>query len=228
MECIFVLDIFNDAVVHAVRGERAMYEPVHKHSWVVDSSDPIRVLEQVRPKKVYVADLNRLMGPGDNLKALEAISLQAGTMADVGIAQEKDLSFLPEKAVPVLGTETASLKLMKAIASQRPAIVSIDMKARQIMTRDIHLAMDPLDVLLQLNGLPLEAVILLELDRVGTSSGIDEAFLAEAVSASSHPLILGGGVKGVKDLEVLNRLGFEGSLVATAVHNRSIPMEMLR
>ena len=228
MECVFVLDIFNDAVVHAIKGERARYEPVHKHSRIVDSSDPLRVLEQVRPKKVYVADLNRLMGPGDNLKALEAISLQVETMADVGIAQEKDLSFLPEKAVPVLGTETASLKLMKTIASQRPAIVSIDMKARQIITRDTHLAMDPLDVLLQLNGLPMEAIILLELDRVGTSSGIDEAFLAEAVSASSHPLILGGGVKGVKDLEVLDRLGFEGALVATAVHNRSIPMGMLR
>lgn len=228
MQCIFVLDILNGAVVHAVKGERARYEPIQKHSRIVDSSDPVSILEQIKPKNVYVADLNRLMGLGDNLRVLEAISLKADTMADAGISEENDLSYIPKKAVPVIGTETASLKLMKATAVRRPVVVSIDVKFHRVLTCDPHLAGDPLDVLLKLDGLPLEAVIVLELDRVGTYSGIDGGFLAEMASASSHPLIFGGGIRGPGDLRTLESLGFESALVATAIHYGSLPLETIR
>ncbi len=71
MRCIFVLDIFNGAVVHAVRGEREHYQPIDGYSHVVTTSDPLRVLEEIRPREVYVADLNRLTGRGDNLQIIE-------------------------------------------------------------------------------------------------------------------------------------------------------------
>jgi len=41
-------------------------------------------------------------------------------------------------------------------------------------------------------------------------------------------LILGGGVKGLEDLQALEDLGFSGALVATAVHNGKIPVKMMR
>jgi len=63
---------------------------------------------------------------------------------------------------------------------------------------------------------------------VGTSCGLDREFLEKAASISNHPLILGGGVKDVEDLETLEDLGFRGALVATAVHDGSIPLEMVR
>lgn len=84
-------------------------------------------------------------------------------------------------------------------------------------------ARSPLQILNLLNHLELEAIILLELDRVGTSSGLDRDFLERAVAVSEHPLILGGGVKGEDDLHTLEGLGFSGALVATAVHNGMIP-----
>jgi uncharacterized protein related to proFAR isomerase len=86
----------------------------------------------------------------------------------------------------------------------------------------------PLLKLMARFGQWLAGVILLELDRVGTSAGLDRAFLEKAVSVSDHALILGGGVKGIEDLQVLEDLGFRGALVATAVHNGRIPLEMLR
>ncbi|MCX6675989.1 MAG: HisA/HisF-related TIM barrel protein [Methanothrix sp.] len=52
--------------------------------------------------------------------------------------------------------------------------------------------------------------------------------MEKAVATSHHPLILGGGVKDLEDLKVLEALGFSGALVATAVHNGNIPAEMLR
>jgi phosphoribosylformimino-5-aminoimidazole carboxamide ribotide isomerase len=74
----------------------------------------------------------------------------------------------------------------------------------------------------------LEAIILLELDRVGTSLGLDREFLKKAALISEHQLILGGGVGGVDDLVMLEGLGFSGALVATAVHNGRIPVKLVR
>ena len=65
MRCIFVLDVFNGAVVHAFRGERSRYEPIERYSQILSTSEPLAVLAEIRPSEVYVADLNRLMGSGD-------------------------------------------------------------------------------------------------------------------------------------------------------------------
>ncbi len=229
MRCIFVVDIFNGTVVHAVRGEREHYEPIDRYSKVVSTSDPEEVVRAVGPKEVYIADLNQIMGRGENLDAIGAISRLARTIADIGVSSLSDLDYLPERVTPVLGTETASLELMEEATLQREIIVSVDMKNRKVLSRDMELAaVSPWEVLRRLNGFPLAGVILLELDRVGTSSGLDSEFLEKAVSISDHGLILGGGVKDVKDLQELERLGFRGALVATAVHNGRIPREILR
>jgi phosphoribosylformimino-5-aminoimidazole carboxamide ribotide isomerase len=228
VRCIFVLDIFNGAVVHAVRGERSLYEPIDRYSRIVSTSKPLEVMMVIKPKEVYVADLNLLTGSGENLAAIAEISRKAKTMADIGISRACDVDCLPMGAVPVLGTETASLKLMEEAVMLRDIVVSIDMKSRKVLTRDPELMLSPLDTIRRLNGLPIEGVVLLELDRVGTSFGLDKGFLEKAVFASDHPLILGGGVKGPEDLQTLEDLGFRGALIATAVHNRSIPVELVR
>jgi phosphoribosylformimino-5-aminoimidazole carboxamide ribotide isomerase len=228
VRCIFVLDVFNGAVVHAVRGERSLYEPIGRYSRIVSSSEPLGVLKEIRPKEVYVADLNLLTGSGDNLAAISDISRIAKTMADIGISLADDMDYLPLGITPVLGTETASMNLMEDSALQRDIVVSIDMKRRKVLTRDPDLMLAPLEVIRRLNGFPIDGVILLELDRVGTSIGLDMDFLEKAVSVSDHPLILGGGVKGMEDLRALEDLGFRGALVATAVHNGKIPLETIR
>ncbi len=228
MRCIFVLDLFNGAVVHAVRGVRRLYEPIDRHSRRVSTSDPFGVIKEIRPKEVYIADLNLLTGSGNNLAAIADISLTARTMADTGISLAGDMDYLPKGITPVLGTETASMHLIDEAVLQRDIVVSIDMMGRKVLTRDPGLMLDPIEVVRSLNGIHIDAAILLELDRVGTALGLDVNFLEKAVSACDHPLILGGGIKGVEDLQTLEDLGFKGALVATAVHNGKIPLEMIR
>ena len=212
-----------------MRGERERYEPIDRYSKVVSTSDPEEVVRAVRPQEVYIADLNQITCRGENLRAIIAISRLARTMVDIGISSLSDLNYLPERVTPVLGTETASLELIEDAAIQREIVVSIDMKNRKVLSRDLKLAAaSPPDLLRRLNGFSLAGVILLELDRVGTSLGLDREFLEKASSVSDHPLILGGGVKGPEDLEALEQLNFRGALVATAVHNGKIPLEMLR
>ncbi|HPS91457.1 MAG TPA: HisA/HisF-related TIM barrel protein [Methanothrix sp.] len=224
MRCIFVLDILNGAVVHAVRGERSHYEPVDRFSEIVSTSEPLAILREIAPREVYIADLNLIMGRGDNLAVIKQISSQTKTMADTGVSRAGDLDRLPASVSTVLGTETASMQLIEEASRKHGIIVSIDMKNRKILSRDPQLSgQTPLQLLKRLNDLKLQGVILLELDRVGTSTGLDMQFLENAGASAEHPLILGGGVKGEEDLGALEEMSFSGALIATALHNGRIP-----
>lgn len=55
---------------------------------------------------------------------------------------------------------------------------------------------------------------------------MDSQFLSNIVSISHHHVLLGGGVKDIADIEKLESIGVKGALVATALHNGSIPLHM--
>ena len=229
MQCIFVHDILNGPVVHALRGERSRYKPIADFSQVTDSSDPQKIMDELRPVQVYVADLNMIMGSGQNMKIIQTISARAKTMADTGATVFGDLDGLPTSVCPVLGTETASIPLMEEVSSHRRMIASLDMSNRRVLSIDGALREHtPLEVLEELNRLDLEGVIIMELDRIGTSAGLDGEFLEKICRISRHPLIQGGGVKDESDLWALEEMGFSGALVATAVHNGMIPVKWIQ
>ncbi|TFH42564.1 MAG: phosphoribosylformimino-5-aminoimidazole carboxamide ribotide isomerase, partial [ANME-2 cluster archaeon] len=50
----------------------------------------------------------------------------------------------------------------------------------------------------------------------------------EVVDHSNHNIILGGGIRNLKDISLLKDIGLEGALVATSVHNGSIPVDMIQ
>ena len=52
---IFVLDILNGSVVHAVKGERSKYKPI-KGSMICESSDPFEIIDTVKPREIYMAE----------------------------------------------------------------------------------------------------------------------------------------------------------------------------
>lgn len=226
--CVFVLDLFNGSAVHAVRGERKKYQPIETKSLVVNTSDPLSILDELKPREVYVADLDRITGIGDNLELIGEMVRKAETMADIGISSVGELDLLPPDCRPVLGTETGSFDLIERASSRRKVTVSIDLFGGDILTRDPSLKIPPLDLIRKLNPLPIKEIILLSLDRVGTSKGLDERFLATVADLSDHPILLGGGVKDESDLARLEGLGIAGALVATAVHDGKISLDSIR
>jgi len=225
---VFVLDLFNGSAVHAVRGEREKYQPIAAKSRVVGTSDPLSILEVLRPKEVYVADLDRITGSGENLDLICEIAGRAETMADVGISSFGELDLLLHTCKPVLGTETGALSLIERASSKRGIAVSVDLFGGEVLARDPSLKIPPLDLICELNPFPIREIILLSLDRVGTSMGLDEVFLRKAADLSDHPVLLGGGVKDESDLDRLEDLGLAGALVATAVHDGKISPDAVR
>jgi phosphoribosylformimino-5-aminoimidazole carboxamide ribotide isomerase len=231
---IFVMDLLDGVVVHAKRGERDKYVPIHRFSSIVTSSDPVRVLESLKPREVYIADLNRLMNTGNNrpiVEDLRARNSDLAIMLDYGVKGMGDLkeavaADLADKFV--LGTETSSIELLEAASkSSSDIIVSVDLFNNEVLTSDTRMKIEPLQLIKELNKYPVRDVILLELNRVGTKSGIDFEFLARAVALSEHDILCGGGVRNCDDVYKMKEIGVKGALVATAVHDGGIPVFIL-
>ncbi len=235
-----MMDLLNGMVVHAKRGAREKYQPVHLFSSIVSTSEPGQVIEKIKPAAVYIADLNRLMGNGSNREILDELRHRYRTMwiaLDYGIKSIADIGDIIEIADSIiLGTETASLDLISEIASESSSAsitipvtvtVSIDLFNKEVQTSDRRMRIDPLSLITELNSYPIRDIILLELDRVGTGIGVDFDFLARAVECSEHDILCGGGVRSCEDLYKMEDIGVKGVLVATAIHNGTIPVSYL-
>ena len=234
---ILAVDLLNGMVVHAKKGEREKYEPIHLFSSIVSSSDPVRVIEEIKPDEVYIADLNRLMGTGSNKEILKEIrnrNRKTRITLEYGIIRIEDLKEAVEAGIAdsiILGTETASMDLIDEASKSdifNDICVSVDLFNKEVLTSDKRMKIDPLLLIKELNEYPIRDVIVLELDRVGTKSGIDFDFLACAVDFSEHDILCGGGVRSCEDVHKMEEIGVKGVLVATAVHDEAIPMSFLR
>ncbi|MDR0981315.1 MAG: nickel transporter, partial [Methanocalculaceae archaeon] len=89
-------------------------------------------------------------------------------------------------------------------------------------------AASPADVLRAADETDFDGCILLNISSVGTSSGIDPAYAELLRSSSAKQLYYGGGVRSAEDLQTLADAGFDGAIVATAVHRGTIPLEIVR
>lgn len=229
---VFVLDLYNINVVHAQGGDRKNYRPVHLTSHICTTSEPIKLIEEINPKEVYIADLNILQGAGHhntNFPVIRQISSRVTTMLDPGISSVEEAIEASSLADGIiLGTETSSFQTIKEVAALLPGKVnvSIDKKHGKVLTSDPHMPQEPADIVHELNALDIRNIIVLDMDRVGTSSGVDSQFLSNIVSISHHDVLLGGGVKDIHDIDKLESIGIKGALVATALHNGSIPLYM--
>ena len=226
---IFVLDLLNGKAVHAVRGERSKYRPVQ--SKVCSSFNPLDIVSELKPKEVYIADLDRLQHLGDNLGLVKRISAKAKTMADIGAENINDVKECTGIAdTVILGTETAPLELIQEAAEMFPGgiNVSIDIRNGEVLTSDMNLNKTPGEIVEILNGFDVRDIIILELGRVGTGAGVDAGFLQKMVGLSRHDILLGGGVRDMDDVDSLKEIGVSGALVATAVHEGRIPVRLLQ
>ena len=226
--CILACDLKGGIVVRGVRGERDKYRPIQEYSRLVTTSEPLAMIREMRPRETYIADLDRITGAGDNLRAIAEISTLSRTMVDAGISREADAALVSKAAGSIiLGTETTPLPLIEALQGTS-VLVSIDMRQGRMLATDPTLASSPLDSIRQLNELELDWLILLDVARVGSGEGIDLDLLRNSVAISKHPVIVGGGVRDVQDLEQIRQAGAAGAIIASAVHSLRIPLDLLR
>jgi phosphoribosylformimino-5-aminoimidazole carboxamide ribotide isomerase len=218
MELVLAMDLKGDRVVHGKSGQRAVYKPL---DWGCSpTAEPIGFVKSIAPKYIYIADLDRIerTGSHDHIIA-ECARLVSACYADRG-CRSPDEFLTGYHITNIVGTETGGDDL-----SDYPGgFLSLDMKNGRV----IPSGRDPLDVLRQANGCKFEGCIILNITAVGTESGLDPKILETMRSAYHRKLFWGGGVATTSDLRMLCDAGFDGAIIATALHHRKIPLAWIR
>ena len=230
MRLYFVTDLLNGIVVRGVSGKREEYKPVHLESKLnLPSSDLFDVIKEIKPKNLYVADLDRIMGKGDNIDAIEKLTTSVDDLiADCGFKRASEIRNLQSGPVfsPVLGTETFDIRQLEQIENPRNIVVSIDILDSILDASSSFKSW--LEMVEFLNSFRLKGMIVLTLKKVGTSSSLDWKLLEKAIDVATNPVFGGGGVRSLEDLEKAKEIGCEALLISTAVHLGKIPLEVIR
>jgi len=242
MRLIPVLDLLNKQVVQGIGGQRDIYQPI-ADSVIVSNAEPLHVLEAFNENLAladfYIADLNQIQWKQENnekalqnLKIIRKLSenkkfnilLDGGcqTLADVKQQLALGINFA------VLGTETMkSMQFLDEVTSEidpEKIILSIDLKGGKLLASSQQLQQTtPLELVKHAENLGIQAVIVLELEKVGSQKGpLNDTLLEITQNVSSIPVYTGGGVRSIEDIEILQENNISGALIATAFHKGKI------
>ncbi len=233
MRIIPVIDLRGGEAVHGVGGNRARYEPVQS---VITSTfgDAVALAQAyagvLRTSEMYVADLDAIGGGAMQLTMHTRLSCISRCWIDAGVRTESDACALIDAGADrvIVGLETLpSFETLQGIVRRLGAdrvAFSLDLEAGvPLACSEVLRGMTARELARRAGDAGVETVIVLDLSRVGSSGGSDDAMVREMRAAlPGVDLVAGGGVRHGEDLEQLAAAGANGALVATAVHRGTI------
>jgi phosphoribosylformimino-5-aminoimidazole carboxamide ribotide isomerase len=218
MELVLAMDLRQNLVVHGKSGNRESYRPL---DWGISpTAEPLGYLEAIWPRSLYIADLDRIEKTGSHDALVKQCAKNVSCCyVDRGCRSPDDmLNGITIKNI--IGTETGGSDL----SQYRGGYLSVDVKGGRVIpsgkTPEVFLA--------DAQEWHFDGVIILNIGSVGTESGIDPKELAQQRAAYRGRLLYGGGVATVDDLKTLSEAGFDGAIIATALHRGNIPVEWIR
>jgi Uncharacterized protein related to proFAR isomerase (HisA) len=218
MDLILAMDLKEGSVVHGSRGERATYRPL---TWGLSPvAEPVAYTKTIGPRFLYIADIDRISGIGVHDEIIRSCATLVGRCyVDRGCTGPDDY-LAGDGIVNIVGTETGGPDL----SLYAGGFLSLDLRGGVV----IPSGKNPETMLREANRLPFEGCIILDIGAVGTECGISREKMEQFRSAYEKTLFLGGGVRGQDDLYTLKDTGFDGAIVATALHRGTIPLSWIR
>ncbi|GAC1461333.1 MAG: 1-(5-phosphoribosyl)-5-[(5-phosphoribosylamino) methylideneamino]imidazole-4-carboxamide isomerase [Gemmatimonadaceae bacterium] len=181
--------------------------------------------------RLHVVDLDAATGRGSNTDMVRSILLEAVGDTQVGggvRSPERIEQLLADGAQRVvLGTRALeNLDWLRAMAEQFPSqlIAAVDVRTRRVVTRGWSrtLPLDVLDVVDELNDLPLAALLVTAVHKEGQMKGTDLPLMGDVVDASALPIIASGGVTTMNDLRQLEDRGVAESVIGMALYTGAL------
>ena len=237
-----VIDLCEGLAVHARGGDRSRYQPVVSAIRPdATPGDPLALARALRvtfgATECYVADLDAIRRGTPQLSLIAELAdprrgFGPNLLLDAGASDAEFACTLVDAGAGAVVVGLESLPSFSHLAGVAAAIGA----ERTVFSLDLR------------NGVPLRqpadagpgsasperlirralevgagSVIALDLGRVGTGQGVDLDLLRR-LRNSSQPatLIAGGGIRTVDDLAALERLGYSGALVASAIHSGAV------
>jgi phosphoribosylformimino-5-aminoimidazole carboxamide ribotide isomerase len=103
-------------------------------------------------------------------------------------------------------------------------IVAADVRDRRVVTRgwEKTLARNVVDVVEELNALPLAGVMVTAVHREGQLAGTDLFLMEDVAEASEHPVYASGGITTVAELRALEDRGIAGAIIGMALYTGAL------
>ncbi len=220
MELIPAIDLLNNIVVKAFLGERKKYKPIDTQ--LSNSSRLenviIGLLKEYKFKIIYIADLNAIMGNKNNFKIIRKVIRKFPKIdfwVDYGVKNFLDFKkYHDNRFKTIIGSETLkSTDELKKIYKHKKSdfILSLDFKN--------NFFLGPKN-LIENNKLWPKKTIFMILDSVGSKKRPKLIKLFNLDQKKDY--YLAGGVSNNEDINFLQKKGFKGAILSTAIHEKKI------
>jgi phosphoribosylformimino-5-aminoimidazole carboxamide ribotide isomerase len=237
MKIVPVIDLSHGQVVHAVAGHRKDYRAIV--SRLTPSCRPLDVARALRESfgfhELYIADLDAIAGSPPDLATLDALRDHGfACWVDAGVRDPHQATTLAQHAAAVIaGLESLHgpedlAQTCEALGGR--AIFSLDLKAGKPLGNVAGWpSPDPFLIARHAIQVGARRLIVLDLSRVGTSTGIGtEDVCSRIVKDYPHvELFAGGGIRTAAEIRRLAALGLTGVLIASALHKRTLTADDL-
>jgi phosphoribosylformimino-5-aminoimidazole carboxamide ribotide isomerase len=218
-----VMDLMNGIAVSGKSGNRATYSPLN--SVFANNSDPIAIANSLKIKgynELYIADLDSIEKIGHNLDKIKLINTIIPVILDCGIKNFDGFKFYLDFAYKlIIATETLeSLDELHKIINTFPKeriVISVDIKDNELYSKSENFNLSLDEFIEELIAISPNEIILLDISKVGTNSGINQDLIAK-FSQLYDKLILGGGISK-EDLSKIDELGIKKVLIGSSIHN---------
>ena len=181
--------------------------------------------------RLHVVDLDAAMGHGSNIAVVRSLLFDSTVPVQVGggVRSDELVEELLEAGASRVIVGTRALEepeWLAELAAGHPGeiIVACDVRERRVTTRGwAHtLPLDILDVVEELNPLPLGGLLVTAVHREGLLQGTDLPLMEDVAESSNFPVYASGGVTTMQDLRALEHRGLAGVVIGMALYTGAL------
>ena len=196
--------------------------------------DPVGVAiawRQYGFRHLHVIDLDAISGGGSNIESVRAIlgATDAETQVGGGIRTREHIQQLFNDGAHRVVIGTRALEdpdWLADMASLFPGfiIVAADVRGRKVLSHGwtrLHSKL-VLDVLDDLNSLPLAGIMVTAVHREEAMAGTDLALMEDLAEAADFPVYAAGGLGSLNDLRALADRGVAAAIVGLPLYTGAI------
>jgi phosphoribosylformimino-5-aminoimidazole carboxamide ribotide isomerase len=181
--------------------------------------------------RLHVVDLDAATGRGSNERIVRDLIGLSDILVQVGggIRSEDTIQRLLEDGAEYVVVGTRAIEepeWLNGVANQYPGeiIVAADVRERRVVTHGWEKTQhrDVFDVIEELNGSPLAAVLVTAVHMEGQMRGTDLFLMEDVAEQSVWPVIASGGITTMNDLRALADRGVAGSVIGMALYTGAL------
>ena len=181
--------------------------------------------------RLHVVDLDAATGHGSNIAVVRSLLFDSTVPVQVGggVRTGELVEELLEAGATRVIVGTRALEepdWLAELAARHPGeiIVACDVRERRVTTRGwAHtLPLDILDVVEELNSLPLGGLLVTAVHREGLLQGTDLPLMEDVAESSHFPVYASGGVTTMQDLRALEHRGLAGVVIGMALYTGAL------